>query len=448
MSDLLGIGAQAVSVYRGALATIGDNVANANTDGYSRRDVRLIESSALGGRDPLSNNLVTGGGVRISGIDRAWDAFRAADARQARADAGRSETALPWLSAGETALDDGDYGVGQRLTAFFTAADALAADPAGTAPRRAMIAALGDVTNAFNRSAAGLGEVAAGVTDAATDMVNGINDDLHALAETNRAIGRGPPGSNARAQMEDQRDRLLDSLSSRMSIDVTLDERGAASVRANGPGGPDLLEHATPTFVDLAVAADGQISLRVSARDGTVALGTTGGAIAGLTDASRTIADQRRALDTIANDFSTQLAAWSAGGVDADGNAAPSPLSGSGAAGIAVAISDPGAIAAGLAGGPANGNLLRLGALRDDSGAEARHATLITGSAQQIASTKTQAAALGVRRDNALSALDAVSGVDLDREAAELLRYQQAYEGSARIIQVARETLQSIFNIF
>ena len=43
---------------------------------------------------------------------------------------------------------------------------------------------------------------------------------------------------------------------------------------------------------------------------------------------------------------------------------------------------------------------------------------------------------------------DAMSGVDLDREAADLIRLQQAYEASARVIQVARETMQSILNIF
>ena len=41
-----------------------------------------------------------------------------------------------------------------------------------------------------------------------------------------------------------------------------------------------------------------------------------------------------------------------------------------------------------------------------------------------------------------------VAGVDLDREAGELIRYQQAYDASSRVIQIARETLQTILAIF
>ncbi|MGL4301482.1 MAG: flagellar basal body rod C-terminal domain-containing protein, partial [Sphingomonas sp.] len=50
-------------------------------------------------------------------------------------------------------------------------------------------------------------------------------------------------------------------------------------------------------------------------------------------------------------------------------------------------------------------------------------------------------------RDNAVAARDAVSGVNLDSEAVDLLRFQQAYQASSRVIQVARDTLQSILDI-
>jgi flagellar hook-associated protein 1 FlgK len=50
-------------------------------------------------------------------------------------------------------------------------------------------------------------------------------------------------------------------------------------------------------------------------------------------------------------------------------------------------------------------------------------------------------------RDAAVSARDSVSGVNIDEEAVDLMRFQQAYQASARVIQVARETLQSILDI-
>ena len=57
-------------------------------------------------------------------------------------------------------------------------------------------------------------------------------------------------------------------------------------------------------------------------------------------------------------------------------------------------------------------------------------------------------AAASSRRDGAFAARSEMSGVDLDQEAADLLRFQQAYAGSARVIQTARETLETILNVF
>ena len=48
---------------------------------------------------------------------------------------------------------------------------------------------------------------------------------------------------------------------------------------------------------------------------------------------------------------------------------------------------------------------------------------------------------------DAVAAREAVSGVDLDMEAADLLRIQQAYSGCAKILQIAKETIDSILNI-
>ena len=447
MSDLLRIGAQGVAAYRGALTTIGDNVANAETQGYSRRDVTLSETAILGAGQPLYNNIAAVGGVRIGSVDRAWDAFKTADARRASADATRADAQVRWLTVAETALDDSDNGVGARLTNFYAAADSLAADPQGSAPRRGMLIALEGAAHAFNASADALAQASTGIAVEAETATASINDDLHALAGVNAAIRRVAGGTAAYAQLQDERDRLLDGLHDTLSIEVTLDASGMASVRANSPGGPLLLDGLTPALVDYRVADDGRLSMTTTLRSETSPLAPAGGVMAGLVESARAVADRRQTLDTIANDFAAQLNAWSAGGTDQAGMAGQPLLSGTGAAALTVAQGDPAAIAA-ARDGAANDNLLRLKEQRTASGAEARHAELVTGLAQQLASVRTQNEAMAVRRDNALAARDDVSGVDLDREAAELLRYQQAYDGSAKILQVARETLQSILNLF
>ena len=66
--------------------------------------------------------------------------------------------------------------------------------------------------------------------------------------------------------------------------------------------------------------------------------------------------------------------------------------------------------------------------------------------AQATASARAQDAAATTRRDAASAARSAVSEIDLDREAADLLRFQQAYSAAARTIQVARDTMQALLN--
>ena len=68
------------------------------------------------------------------------------------------------------------------------------------------------------------------------------------------------------------------------------------------------------------------------------------------------------------------------------------------------------------------------------------------GNATTLAARRSVAAAQATIHDNAVAARDTVSGVNLDEEAVDLIRFQQAYNASSRIIQVARETFQSILD--
>lgn len=448
MSDLLRIGSMGVSVYRNALTTIGDNVANAQSEGYSRRDIKLRETGILGAGQPFYNDKFTVGGVRVTSIERSWDAFRAADARLASSDSAQSQARLRWLNVTETALDDGPAGIGQRLTAFYNSADALAGDPNGAAPRRAMLMALEDVANAFRTSVDGLSRAADGLKVEAQTTVDTINNELKALADVNVAIARSQPGGSGRASLEDERDRLLDSLSTKLQIDYAINDKGEATVRARGTTSPNLVSGMQAGIVMLQTAADGRLSLMVTAEGSTDPLPVIGGSMAGLIDGSNALAGRRQDLDALAADFATQLNAWSGAGLDKAGNPGAAMLSGATAATLQVVMTDPDGIAAAAPGGAENGNLLTLQAQRGDAGPEARMANMINILAQNLSSARTQDSALTTRRDNAFAAREEVSGVDLDREAAELIRYQQAYDASSKIIQVARETLQSILAIF
>jgi flagellar hook-associated protein 1 len=197
--------------------------------------------------------------------------------------------------------------------------------------------------------------------------------------------------------------------------------------------------------VTLSVSADGQISFGIA--PGT-ALTPGSGALSGLADAASHISGQRSALDTLAAQLTTDLNAAHQAGLDSNGNPGGALLNfGGSAAAITAAALLPADVAAADASG-SNGNMLAFNNLRGAAGVEQNVAAMIASQAQTTAAARAQEAAASTRRDGAFAARDAIGAVDLDREAAELMRFQQAYEAAARTIQVARETMQTMLNIF
>ena len=85
--------------------------------------------------------------------------------------------------------------------------------------------------------------------------------------------------------------------------------------------------------------------------------------------------------------------------------------------------------------------------LRGNGSVEQAWTSLVATHANLLGATQAEFDTTTNRSDQAVAAREAVSGVDLDMEAADLLRLQQAYSGCAKILQIAKETIDSILNI-
>jgi flagellar hook-associated protein 1 FlgK len=442
MSDLLAIGASGIKAYGRALSVVGDNIANAQTEGYVRRNIRLEEAPAAGDI-VLSRNSIRPGGVLTAGVTRTIDQWLSDDARTAGGEASRQTARLDWISVTERALDDNADGIGTSVTAIFTAADQLTANPGDDTLRRQFLSAIDQSANAFRRTATSLASAASGVATEAQGAVGQLNTDLSALSRVNDGLRRARPGSSNEATLLDERDQLVGNIAGATDIAVSYDARGAAIVRT--PGGDALVNGPTVANVTLTVAANGQISFGIAPG---LTLIPASGSLAGLADASTHISGQRTALDTLAAKLAGDLNAAHQTGTDANGNpgAALLNLNGGAAAMTAAALLPADVAAADVS--SSNGNMLAFNNLRGPNGIEQNVAAMMAAQAQTTAAARAQEAAASTRRDGAFAARDAIGAVDLDREAAELLRFQQAYEAAARTIQVARETMQTMLNIF
>lgn len=442
MSDLLNIGASGLRAYSRALATVGDNIANAQTPGYARRTIALREAPAAG-EIVLSRNSIRPGGVETAGVRRSVDPWLIEDARTASGEADRSSTRLSAIDATERALDDGIGGIGESITRIFTTADQLAADPANTSLRAQFLQSVDDSASAFRRTASALESAANGVVQSAAGEVDALNTDLAALEKVNLGLRRARAGSTNEATLLDERDRLLDRISSALPVTTSFDARGAVTLTA-ADGGIPLVANGTVATFSVSVMGNGLLAYAVAPGG---ALVPTNGSLAGFAQGAAHIVTQHSNLDALATQLASDLNGWHQAGHDANGNPGTALLSGTDAATLAAIALATDAVAAADA-GSSNGNALQLANLRGASGVEAGWAALVAQQAQQAGSARAQYAAASSRRDGAFAARDMVGEVDLDREAAELLRFQQAYEAAARTVQVARETMQSILNIF
>lgn len=204
MSDLLSIGASGVRAYQTALTAVGENIANVGTDGYSRRTVTMREVVPAAGL--AANKVSAGSGVAVAGIARATDVYASAAVRAATADLSRTTTGATWLTRIESAMT-GDQ-VQTRLTAFFTAARTLAAEPTSAALRSTMLETAKSTATAFTATDSAFDQINADFDGQARQAAHDLSSLATSLVRVNDGLGRTQPGTAASAQLTDQRDQI------------------------------------------------------------------------------------------------------------------------------------------------------------------------------------------------------------------------------------------------
>lgn len=445
MTDLLSIGASGVRASQAALTTVSENIANAGVAGFSRRTVSSSEIAVGAVKG------VNGYGVAITGVARAADQIKAGAVRTAGTDLARTEAGSAWLDRIQSALTGANLGT--RVTDFFTGATALAADPTSTAQRSVMLEDAATVAAGFSATGAALAQVTADLDATAAQDVAKVDALAEGLAKVNAGLGRATPGSAGAASLADQRDQLLEQMSGLVDVAATFDAAGRATVKLGGATGATLVQGQEAGRLGYVRNADGQTAFAVTMKGETTQFAPAGGSLAGIADAAGRVAEARVSLDDMARDFAGGVNAVQAGGTDLTGasGAALFAFDAKAPTQMTVALSDPAGIAAAAGGAKANSrdasNLAALQSLRAADGYEGRLTTMVAGNAAAIRNRATVADAQTAILEGATAARDAATGVDIDNEAVDLLRFQQAYQASSRVIQAAKDIFQSILEI-
>lgn len=443
MSDLLSIGASGVRANQAALTAVSENIANSGVAGYSRRAVTSKEVVSIS-----ATGATSGHGVFVTGVSRAADAFKAAAVRASGTDLARSQAGGVWLDRIQSSLTGS--ALDSRLTAFFNAAKAVSADPTATAPRAVMLEQAQALAASFTSTGAALATATTELDTTADQAVANLNGMSAALAKINDGLGRAVPNSAAAANLADQRDQVLEQMSALVDVSATLDSYGRATVKAGGGSGATLVSGNQVSNVSYARNAAGAVVFAVQSGNDTSIVTPGGGALGGIVDGAQRIADARTALGDMATAFVGGMNDMQAEGRDLSGNPGAALFAvGASPTDITLTMSDPRGLAAASVGEGVrgNGNFARLDALRGTAGYESKLTALVSGNAASIQARNTVVAAQSAIHDGAITARDAVSGVDLDTEAVDLLRFQQAYQASSRVISAAREMFQTLMDI-
>lgn len=413
------------------------NIANASTVGYSRQEATLAAARAL---DVPAGGLQAGYGAQLgSGVDvlsyrRVRDTFLDLQYRGQATKLGEQTARSSALEGAELALSEpSDDGIGTQLAKFWNAWSDLANAPESPAARQALVSRAGALASSFGTVDGQLAAVAAQAAGEYASLtgpkgeVATIGEELRGL---NDAIKRFKTAGAEPNDLYDRRDGLLDRLAQLGQVSIADGAEAGSIVVTFGNAAQPLVKDTEPVNWPQVVTAPG-------GRLG--ALQSLGGEIAGyrasLSGVARGVADAVNSVHTTG----------AAGGAGAFFTFTP----GAEASTIAVradVLADPRRVAT-TTGGAAGANdlALRIAALRGGP-TDGAYQAFVTRVGTDVAEAERSHSNATVLTQAVDDRRQSVSGVAMDEEMTNLVRFQRAYQASARAMSTMDEMLDVLIN--
>jgi flagellar hook-associated protein 1 FlgK len=352
MPSILGNGTSALLAFQRALATSSHNIANATVDGYTRQRVELSNRPG----DGLRNNYI-GAGVQIAGITRLSDTLVTNRLLDSQGEIGRLDLVNGFALRIDQLFTDATTGLAQPFSAFFDAAQGVAAEPASQAARTELLGRAEALVARFDQLQGGLDQIDREINARLVGGADEVNRLATEIARLNVEIARNGP-ANASPDLLDQRDRLVAQVATLTGVTTLPQEDGSLNVFTTG-GQPIVVGATASRFVTVQDDfRNDRVVLALETTTGTVRLGagSIAGELGGALSSRAELVDAGRAeLGRIAATLAEIVNGQSAAGLDLNGNvgtdffalAAPTPLANrnnTGTATLAVDIADVGAL--------------------------------------------------------------------------------------------------------
>ena len=446
----LNIGLSSLYAQRRGLELTGHNVANANTEGYSRQRVQLQGSGG-----PVTPALHAtydgvGNGVDILTDQRLRDAFLEARGVKERGTDAQLRGERTVLSRVEGILaEPSDAGIASQLSDFWAGWDDVANHPTDLASRSQLLERSKTLASGLNDAMNRLERQGASAHEQLQVTVDEVNATATAVARLNKAIVSATHAGTSSNDLKDQRDLLVQKLGGLAGVTVKEGAAGSVDVLVGdralvtGRDTVALAVSASTSPPDVAVVWP-------DTGDGALAGGSLGGLLSGV---NHIVPRYQQGLAAVATRLAGVVNTQHALGFDQSGARPTVGFFEQGADGrLSVGLTSPSQIAASTTGGggagdAGGGNALALA--RTGSGA---------GGPDQL--YRSLVVQLGVESQTAIRRVDIQStilgqldaaresdaGVNMDEEMTNMLAYQRAYEGAARFMTSVDQLLDTLIN--
>ncbi len=458
LTGILDIGKQALLTQQLALQVTSNNISNVNTPGYSR------QRGALQERLPVQTEAgPIGTGVQMTSVEAARDQFLEARLSSVIQTTGKEATVTGYLNQVQSVFGLSQAGVGDALSRFFNSFSSLANDPTSAPLRYGVISAAKNLAVMFNDATKQLSDIQQNADTAVIDSVNQINNLSAKIAALNVQINNTEAAGVHANDLRDQRMEAVKELSSLADIHYYETSDGTFSISS---AGTTLV---TADFHEnLSLTRSGPMGFNqviVNGRDITASI--QNGRLGGLLQVRDSLVPNYQSdLDTLAESVIGEVNAVHQGGKDLQSPPSAATLSFftpvAGVAGAAQAFAvnpavaaDPRFVAAGQSGAPGdNANALALADLASQrlmaSGTQS-FTDAITAMQARIG-TDARSSEIETDTNNAIktqleNSRDQISGVSLDEEAIDLMRFQKAYQAAAKLINVVNQLMDDVLNI-
>ena len=314
MSELFGIGTTALQAFQRALATTGNNVANASTPGYSRQRVLLTERPGQ-----FNGAGYIGSGVQVAGIQRLFDALRAAELDDATAGSARLEAFSSIASSLSNLVADENLGLGAGMARLTAALEDVATDPTSQPARQALLSELQGSVDMFRRMSVWLDSQQRAVDQGLRDGATSINTLSRGIADLNQRIVAASAGGQSPNDLLDERARMVNELSQLVGVNTVTESNGALDVFVGS--GQALVIGADARELTVARNALDPTRLDLVLGGGVITTQVGGGKLGGLLDAqAELLGPARNEIGRVAATLSLRINEVNGQGLDLDGN--------------------------------------------------------------------------------------------------------------------------------